>query len=228
MKTCITTYSYGGVPAAVMNSYIDLSHYITSSKKETVLHTIREDALICRSRCRSTRRFLNTNCDVWVQMDHDIEFKPEDVFELAKKAIEMNSPVCVPYTVRGYPTRCALRPMKQDQEIVPGSDEIVEIQMCATGFMAVPRTVIEETIKVCSSSDVPEQFRIYNCGDVGLDDVPTFPTLWKPIVIEVKDGEYEYLSEDYSGSARMTIAGFKQYAWTKPKVSHWGEHAYKL
>lgn len=228
MNTCITTYCYGGMPGAVLNSYIGLANYISVNRKKVCMHTIREDALISRSRCRSTTRFLNTPCDVWVQLDHDIEFEPEDLFRLAEIALEKNAAVCVPYPCRALPPRCALRPNGDGVIEFVGMDEVQSIQFCASGFMAVPRKVIEETISLCKTDAVPPEFRVYDCVDSGLSDVPQFPSLWHPMVIEVKPGEREYLSEDYSGCARMVIAGFEQYAWKKPVLKHWGEMPFKM
>ena len=71
----VSLYAYGGVSAACLLSWVDLTATFARSDRQTDLRTVREDALISRSRCRATKWFLDSGKDVWVQIDHDIEFQ---------------------------------------------------------------------------------------------------------------------------------------------------------
>lgn len=224
MKTCITVYSWGGMPSKVPGSYIDLAAYIVQNKKEVAFHTISDDALISRSRCRSTKRAMDSKCDVWVQLDHDIEFKAEDIFRMAELAVENDAAVCIPYSCRALPPQAAVRQKPGHPITHVGEDKLVPITFFASGCVAIPMSCIEETIRACSG-DVPSEIKVVECAD---SEVDSFPTLWKPLVAESKDGLYEYLSEDYSASLRMTFAGVPQLAWLKPQIKHWGECGYFL
>ena len=61
----VSLYAYGGISAACMMSWVDLAATFARSDRQTDLRTIREDALISRSRCRATKWFLDSGKDVW-------------------------------------------------------------------------------------------------------------------------------------------------------------------
>ena len=106
----VSLYAYGGISAACMMSWVDLTATFARSDRQTDLRTIREDALISRSRCRATKWFLDSGKDVWVQLDHDIEFTAADIIRMAELAHEHQATVCIPYSCRSLPARPALRP----------------------------------------------------------------------------------------------------------------------
>lgn len=226
MKTCFTVYSWGGIPHHVLGSYIDLAAYIVKEEKDVEFHTIADDALISRSRCRSTQRAIKSGCDVWVQLDHDLTFDPVDIFRMAELAYEKKAAVCIPYSCRAFPPAAAIRHKDNPIDEV-GYDELLPITFFASGCVAIPIKEMVECIDFLKSDskDVPEEFRVKICAD---NIVGEFPSLWQPMITETKPGKLEYLSEDYSASARLNLAGMDQVAWVKPQLKHWGEHGFSL
>jgi len=238
MNLCITVYCYGGIAAAVLDSHQEMvdtfrrAGHVVDLKHEGLTYTrhmIREDALISRSRCRSTARAMDTNCEAWFQIDHDIQFDSKDILDMCRMAVDRDAAICGVYPCRGFPIRTALRPQADYIITKVGEDRLVPITFFASGFLALPASAIMKTIEICSSDAVPPKYRIEWCSDnrneVGIDE---FPTLWMPLVQECESGAKEYLSEDYACSARMRLAGIPQFAWLKPKLKHWGEYAYQM
>lgn len=225
MKTIVTVYSYGGIPPKCLGSHLDFAADTVINSRQVMPCNIDGDALISRSRCRSTKLALDSGCDVWVQIDHDIQFTSDDLFGLAELALANDAAICVPYSGRGKPERAVVRPHPDHPITHVGINELVPVTFVASGFLAIPVSCVRETIEVCSKQDVPPEFLVQWCSD---DHVSEFPTLWKPLVTETKPGKLEYLSEDYSASARMRLAGIPQLAWLKPQLFHWGDYAYTL
>lgn len=223
-SVCITLYAYGDIKAECLDRWLDVIAFLASSGRRAKLDTIREDALICRSRSRSLAKFLESKCDVWVQVDHDITFSTDDLFELADLAHARNAPICVPYSKRALPPVPALRHLP-DQPIPPaGTDVVIPIVAFATGFLAIPRNVLTSSIPTLLDISCPHPYRIYMCEDVL---VPEFPSLFQPFPLET-DKKCEYLSEDYAASIRLQVCGFPPFAWCKPQLGHVSNFAFKL
>lgn len=213
--------------APVLCSYIDLTNYCIGKKIEADFRLIREDALISRSRCRSMTPVIESKCDVWLQLDHDIQFDAAQMLELCKLAMDKGAAVCVPYPCRSTALKPAYRP-KPGHDITIGKDELVPITMFASGCVAIPVQGIRDAIDLLradkeTAKDVPDHLKIYWCEDVSSGG---FWSLWQPIINPGPNGLHEYLSEDYSASLRLSAAGMDQLAWTKPILHHWGEQGY--
>jgi len=229
LKTHITIYSYGGIPGPCLNTHIALTSYIVKNKRDCILRNVRDDALISRSRSRETAVAVESGADVWMQLDHDITFEPEEMFRMCELALEKNAAICGVYSCRNVPPRCALRPKSGNPIEEVGIDELVPVTYFASGFVAIPVSRIMDTVEICQTDAVPEEYRVKWIMDAKVEGFQSrFPSLWAPIVQSAGNGVYEYLSEDYSASARMTLAGVDQYAWLKPVLSHWGDYPFKM
>lgn len=220
----ITAYAYGGMSSAVLNSWIDLTNTISESKRYASLRTIREDALISRSRCRATKFFIDDDKDVWIQLDHDIQFDPKDLYAIADLAHQRQAAVCIPYSCRALPPRPAHRP-KPDAKPLEDNSRLTPVLFFASGAVAIPRAALEHALEHLSSEATPNPYRIDWCDD---EMVGKFPTLWMPFALESGKGK-EYLSEDYAASARLTLLDIPQLAYQPDSpLRHWGDFNYRL
>lgn len=224
-STHITLYGYGNLHPQVLMSFVDLTTTLHKTSRLADLRLVREDALISRSRSRATEYFLRSNKDVWIQLDHDIEFTAADILKAADLAHKLQATVCIPYSCRALPPRPALR---ADQNAIPLLEhpELSPIHMFASGAVAIPRNAVLQTIEQLSKPDVEYPYRIDTVHDTL---IPTFPTLWMPFNFETLPGKNEYLSEDYAAAVRMTLAGIPHYQMQPAKpLRHWGECPYQL
>jgi len=221
----VTAYAYGDIRSAVLTSWIDLAaRFASSPNLRGQLRIIREDALISRSRCRATTYFLQSNLDVWVQIDHDIQFSMDDVVRAATLAHSLQSVVQIPYPCRALPPRPAHRP-KTDAQPLENDPSLTPILFFASGCLAIPRNALVNAIDRLSDPSTPEPFRVVHTSD---SMVGSFPTLWMPFALGSQDG-LEYLSEDYAASARLALCDVPQYVMqpTTP-LQHWGDFNYTL
>lgn len=227
----VSLYAYGGISAACLMSWVGLTATFATSDRQTDLRTIREDALISRSRCRATKWFLDSGKDVWIQIDHDIEFDPADIIRMAELAHEKQVTVCIPYPCRTIPLRPALRidtehvkALRMQTLDAECAAELVPIRMFASGCLAIPRRCLMSALDGLGGSEVPKPYQIDWCKDVKVDQ---FPTLWMPFAMDSTPGDYEYLSEDYAAAVRLSLFDVKHYAMhPKKHLNHWGEYPY--
>jgi len=220
----VTAYAYGDLKSSVLTSWVDLAARLTSDKTKAELRIIREDALISRSRCRATQFFLQSPADVWIQLDHDIQFDINDVLNAARLAHNLKAAIQIPYSCRSLPPRPAHRP-KPDAKPLEDNPDLTPVLFFASGCVAIARDAIERTIGILEQPTAPEPFRIQWCDD---DMVGRFPTLWMPFALDSSKG-LEYLSEDYAASARLSLCDVPQLSMTPATpLRHWGDFDYKL
>lgn len=227
----VSLYAYGGVSAACLMSWIGLAATFARSDRQTDLRAIREDALISRSRCRATKWFLDSGKDVWIQIDHDIEFDPDDIIRIAELAHQHQATVCIPYSCRSLPARPALRPIAEHLQALKHqlanaecAAELVPIRMFASGCLAVPRKCLMGALSSLGGSGVQAPYKIDWCKDVLVEE---FPTLWMPFAFETMPGQSEYLSEDYAAALRLSLCDVQHYAYKPTKqLNHWGEYPF--
>ena len=189
------------------------------------LRLVREDALISRSRCRATKWFLDSGADVWIQIDHDIEFQPADILELARIAHERQAIVCIPYSCRALPPKPALRP-KIPTKPLEDDSRLTPITLFASGCVAIPRAALEHALDELSKDETELPLGVQWCSDAmtGGD----IPTLWMPFAAPVGD-KLEYLSEDYAASYRLAACGIEQLMFEPAQpLNHWGDFPYRL
>ena len=233
LRICITLYAYGDLRADVFPCHMDLIASICTERRQVQWFTIREDALISRSRCRATQQFLASGADVWLQLDHDISWtEPADLWRLCDLAATHDAAIQIPYAKRGNPPAPSHRPHPDHPLPAPGTDALTPILMAASGCLAITRTALLRTLDLCRTDAVPPYARIHDAYDSYLG--APMPTLWHPIVIPVTipgqtpADSFEYLSEDYSASVRLALASVPLLAWTRPTLKHWGMYGYSL
>jgi hypothetical protein len=216
MKVTIALFAYGGISSECLLCHMDLLAGIIKGNLPVKMFTIREDALISRSRCRATGQFLRDpdHSDVLIMLDHDIEFKAADIFALAQLAHTQQAVVGIPYAKRKFGAGSAGRP-----HIVPPVSQptLAQVQYLGAGCIAVPRGTIETTVAHCKGLQAP--LGVSWCED----SISPFWTLWHPFVLDS-----EYLSEDYAFCERARAAGVPILAWLGPKLTHWGVYGFKL
>lgn len=166
------------------------------------------DALIERSRARSATRFLEqTDCDVWLSIDSDIHFNPDDALKVCQQALEFD-------VVGGlYLTRTSCDPipavrLELDRRYDLDDPTPVPVTYPSTGFLAVHRRVfarLAESLPVCHPSDA------------ALRHIPFFTPFERE-----EGGELVQLSEDWALVARARDAGFGIYLNPAVKATHFG------
>lgn len=174
------------------------------------------DALIERGRAIVATSFLLNypQCDVMVQIDSDIMFKPDDVHLIAEQARETRGVVCGLYITRSRTQPFPAAFLEQDVSIDTTKKEVVPVRYPATGFMAVHRSVLEELAKglpLCHPGENIQHYPFFNV-EVDKDD----------------NGTWINLSEDYSFAKRVREAGFGIYCSPSVRLRHIGTWAYRL
>ena len=221
----VTAYAYGDIRSAVLTSWIDLAARFASDQNlRGQLRIIREDALISRSRCRATSFFLQSELDVWVQIDHDIQFAMADVVQAATLAHQLQAAVQIPYSCRSLPPRPAHRP-KPGAVPLQEHPSLTPVTFFASGCLAIPRQALVDAIDRLSDPLTPEPFRVQHVHD---DMVGSMTTLWMPFALG-SDAGVEYLSEDYAASARLSLCDVPQLSMTPATpLQHWGDFNFRL
>lgn len=160
------------------------------------------DALISRSRSIAVSRWwAETNDDVFLMIDDDILFDPDEAESVVALAREKRGIACAAYPVRNG-GHLAIRGLGAPIHFGPNLPPL-ELRYAATGFMACHRDVIDAlvpTMPLCHGNQ-PWAF---------------WP-LFLPLVIEdAPSGGHNYLSEDWAFSERARQAGFT--VWLDPTV----------
>lgn len=187
-----------------------------------------DDALISRSRSRGTAYFLAGDADVLFMCDHDIAWNPGDLWLTASHAFEKNALVAGLYSRRVFGQGTASRISEEGVRFTVGGDKLHRADYLGTGFLAIPRTVLEGTLKVCKKS-WNKNMIVHPCGQDVSADIAYYD-LFRPIVVEDKMSKtgYSYLSEDWAFSARVRFAKFPLFIYEKPVLTHHGEHGYTV
>lgn len=182
------------------------------------------DALIQRVRSRQVSKwFRSSDDDVFLMLDDDIVFLPEDAERLVRHAKETRSIVVGAYPVKSVKDSHLACRVTPGTTIIFGPDisprpemDLIEIVYPATGFMAVHRDVIEALTRVLPLCN----------AEKGVDGSmwPFFDTFW----LTGDDGNSDYLSEDYAFGERARQLGFKTYLDPSIILAHMGDYAYHV
>jgi SAM-dependent methyltransferase len=171
------------------------------------------DALISRSRSIIvTKWWQETDDDVFLMLDDDVVFSPQDAERLAGLCRAGYDIVCGAYpTHDGGHLACRTLPGVTTIDFGPGTDPI-EIQCAATGFMAVHRRVIDAmvgTMPLCHGKETWAFYPLFQC-----------------LVAENEAaGGYEWMSEDYGFSEMARQLGFRVWLDTQTLLRHMGNAA---
>lgn len=175
------------------------------------------DALVSRARARVASDFLRErgSPDVLLMLDSDIQFEPDQVLAMCARAETERGIVGAQYPCR------SLGSMKPASVPAPGShvryggsfSGLVPSEFVATGCMAVHRDVLEvlkRELLLCHPSTM------------------AFWPFFDPFVVDGREGEPIYLSEDYALCERARRAGFGVYLDPSVRLKHIGQHAFRL
>jgi SAM-dependent methyltransferase len=162
------------------------------------------DALIARSRAIIvTRWYHETNDDVFLMVDDDLVFKPEDADRLVELCRAGHDLVCGAYPVHdGGHLACRFLP--NTSEVAFGPDQPVrEIEYAATGFMAVHRRVIDALVASLPLCHANQPWGFY-------------PLFQARVVSNEAAGVHEWLSEDWGFCQAARDHGFR--CWLDPRT----------
>lgn len=160
-----------------------------------------ESGLLLARSFWASKWYRETNSDVFLTVDGDIGFQPQDAMHVVQVAREKRSVV-----VAAYPTRdganLALRWLEDSGQVRFGPDEEpLPIRWAATGFMAIHRDVLDAmipTLPLCDSRKRTAHWPIFK-----LD------------LLHEKD-EWQSLGEDFAFSERARNLGFT--IWLDPTI----------
>jgi len=187
------------------------------------------DALISRTRSQLATKFITepelTDFDVMVILDDDVQFWPDDLYKLTRLAREKQEPVGGIYVTRSRePHPASMFWPGQSITFGPGQ-EPVTVRYLATGFMAIPKRVIETVLTHPGFETVHGPERIVYC-EQGVGDIPMYD-FFRPFCINegptlqragynVDDKRVHYLSEDWAFCERARQCGFQ--IWADPSI----------
>ena len=164
------------------------------------------DALVSRARAIAASNFLRSDADVFLSVDSDIVFDPADAIRLCEQAVELGHMIGGVYVTRGDSPRSAV-PLPE--EIVFADDQpLVETRWLSTGFMAIPRVVVET---------MTNRLLTHLCAQES--DQPWYPYFDPFDVPDPKAGRM-YLSEDWAFCERAKSDGFKCFIDPTIRLGH--------
>lgn len=226
MKIVLSVYTYGGIPRALFEATL---LELTSAPQDVEFKLLwpNEDALICRARSMMAHVAMSCHdADVWMQVDHDIGYRPGDLVGICRKALETKGVVggLYPFKRPGslvFPWRPAPSVPK---EMTIGKDELLSALMVNTGFMAVHVPTLRDAVEKLKTATDPD-LRLHLCTTDGENG------WWDPFRTVVRAAEAgkkfdDYQSEDWAFCWRMREMGVPVHAWTKPFLSHYGSFPY--
>lgn len=204
----LVLFTYKGISALThacitreLVSWLNLQHLIKAG-----------EAAIDRARDTIASEYLQDSGapDVLLMVDDDVQWQFGDLSYIARKALESGAVVGGIYPKRkfGEPPPIRLDPEVKG-EFTFGTDELLPAIYVCTGFLAIPRTVLQAVADM-------QPLLIDNTWPVFL-----------PRVVEGPNG-LERLSEDWAFCSRVAEAGFGVFAAMKPRLTHWGEHQYRM
>ena len=200
---------------------------------EPVFHMVNSgDALIARSRSILATRFLQeeqvAGADVLVMVDGDITFEPSDLQKIANGARETGDIYGGIYVTRAREPHAASRTLTDQRWEFKRTPERrpLEVQYLATGFMAIPRSLLEE-MSTYGGNGSREHFEDIDDGHIlhsfergaNAEHVIDF---FRTFGIVEPDGVTHWLSEDWAFCERARQMGHKVWADQSVILGHQG------
>jgi 2-polyprenyl-3-methyl-5-hydroxy-6-metoxy-1,4-benzoquinol methylase len=149
-----------------------------------------------------SRWWRETADDVFLMIDDDIVFDPEDADRLVEQCRNGHDVICAAYPIRDGGALAISTLTAEPIRFLPGLAP-VEIRYAATGFMAVHRRVIDAlvpTLPLCHANQ-PWSY---------------WPMFGGMVIPEIEPIEHVDLSEDWAFCERARAAGFK--IWFDPTI----------
>lgn len=174
------------------------------------------DASVTRARSVLATLFLKDepNADVFVMIDDDIIFYPQDLWRIvegARRTKGIYSGVYVTHSEEPF-LASRLLPGTPNPKF-DGTEEPLEIEYAAAGFTAIHRDVLE-AVRDGEYQDADGTHRMHFCqrGSEKSQFYPFFDTM----TVEEAPGIFAWLSEDYAFCERARQLGYK--VWLDPKI----------
>lgn len=252
MKIFLSVFSYGGLHHRTFDALFAECLQLQAKKVKYELRHVGDDALISRTRSKAMTDFLHrSDCDVFFMLDHDIAWTPGDILATCDLVHLKKVSIGGFYSTRARGVGIAGRLKASQKTIYPGKDELHEAEFLPGGFVAFPRKAVEAV--AAHGARCSKMVDLLDSGhgetDAGLDTLlvhdiagaalrecihfdgkTSFLNFFGPIVMPstLAPGKWEYLSEDWSMSRRLTLAGQPQFLWSKPVLAHFGEYGFNL
>lgn len=251
-KVYLSLCIFRTIQTAVLDSMIKFG--MCQKPKVTVSNHM-GDSLLGRARSREASAFLESDCDVFLAVDDDIQFNPEDAIKLCKEANERKSIVAATCVIkRENQPWIASKPIENGPPIIfEESSEPIEIKWAGAGMVAIHRKVFEDLMKGTKNPDYAEDQWI--CKKVVNDDgIETFIPVRRDVsdkwilnpmnLLHPTDLRFYYffdtmiwehpklgfmlLSEDWAFCERARLAGHKTYLHPGVRTVHFGHYGYSL
>lgn len=198
------------------------------------LFTVDSDSLISRARNRCANVALNGGFDCLLFIDSDIIFTPEHVKLLLDSDKDI---IGGTYPLKTFPVMPNLNPLPEHYDLYGPKRNMatfheyankygnekgeVEVMHCPTGFLKINTSVFEKL------KESRPRYTSRSAGDPELHEFHDyFPIRVVPPPDNPKASIYE--TEDWGFCSIARDAGFKVYLQTKVRLSHIGQHIYKL
>lgn len=164
------------------------------------------DAWIGRARSViASQWYRETDDEVFVMVDGDVVFRPEDLMQLSAQCRPGQEIVCADYPVHNGAYLAGI-----DLAPVTSGDPLVEMRYAPSGCMAVHRSVLDVLVKVLPLCH----------GSLPIAYWPFFIPYMAP---EQIDGDNVPLSEDFAFSDRARAVGFRAWRDSRVQVGHMSE-----
>ena len=151
--------------------------------------------------------FRETDEDVFLMVDDDIVFEPEDADAIVEKCRAGHDVIAAAYPT-GDASHLAIRPLGDEMLLRFGPDvEPMEMRHVATGFFAVHRRVIAAMVEVLPECNTNTSWRFWPLFGFAVENDP-------------QAGGFNNLSEDYYFCNRARALGFKVYTDMSIGIGH--------
>ncbi len=210
LRPLLCLMTYGGVAPPMLDS---LLKDLPADELAWTATVESGDAAIDRARSIAATKFLDTDCNVMVMLDHDVSWRPGDLGHLAQQALETQGIVGALVSKRALgqgiggrlPVDCDLA--DSDRTLI----ELGEDYYVGGAVMAIHRPVFESLLP---------DFPMVSAG---------FRPFFLPMVKQrIADQELDYLSEDWAICARAREKGHPVHATTLPRIVHHGQFGYTV
>lgn len=190
------------------------------------LHLPTQDALIDRSRAVTAKAFLESDSEVLIMVDHDIDWVGADdsyegdLLHLARKCAETRGIVggLVCKKTRGQGPAVI---WEDDGEWSIGDDKLVKVFAMGAAFTAYHRDVLQA---------VTDNIQRFIPSLRKKEIAPGFTPIFLPGITPHPHNDKEDLhqSEDWMLSMRARELGFQSWAAMRPFTRHWGLYGYEV
>jgi len=155
---------------------------------------------------QASKWFRETNDDVFLMVDDDIVFDPEDANGIVERCRDGHDVIAAAYPT-GDASHLAIRTLGESLLRFGPDLEPLEMRHVATGFFAVHRRVIAAMVEVLPECNTNASWRFWPLFGFGVENDP-------------QAGGFNNLSEDYYFCNRARALGFKVYLDMSIAIGH--------